>query len=383
MLADMKKDLRKPTVRTTRKRTRARTKLHRYAVIMAGGSGTRLWPMSRRSKPKQFHSILGERSLFQEMYSLLRKDFGADHIFVQIPAEFLSLVQTQIPTIAKSQILIEPEARDTAPAFAFAAASIRMRDPAAFVGFYYSDHFIQSDRAFHRAVQEGFGAAEKCPDHLVLVGVRPLYAHTGLGYIEYGKRSKTRSGAAYQVESFVEKPDLRRAKRFLVSNRYLWNTGYKVARASYILDFMSRSNKTYDKRLPALEDALRSKNRTKIRSVFHTLPRQSFEYAVTEKGHDLLVVVSDMIWSDVGDWDAIHEALLKKGDVSVKTVGRAVDHGSRNTLLISNHRPVIGIGLKDIVIVETRDGVLVMSKHKSKEMKHALEKLRARHPESL
>src|ERR1043166_2298853 len=193
----------------------------RYAVIMAGGGGTRLWPMSRKAKPKQFHSILGERSLLQRMYELLRKDFDARHIFVQIPGEFLPFVQEQLPGIEREQILIEPESRDTGPAFALAAISVLARDQEALVGFYYSDHFIQSDRAFSKAIREGFSAAEKFPGRLVLVGVRPLYPHTGLGYIELGKKAHTSAKHVYEVRSFIEKPDLKRAKKFSLSKKYL------------------------------------------------------------------------------------------------------------------------------------------------------------------
>lgn len=366
------------------RRSRKGVTSHEYAVIMAGGGGTRLWPVSRQKKPKQFHSILGERSLLQKMYALLRKNFDTEHIFIQIPATFMPFIKEQIPEIRPTQILIEPDARDTGPAFAFAAESLRARDPEALVGFYYSDHLVQSERAFHSAVQKGFRAAEKFPNHLILIGVRPLYPHTGLGYIEIGKPVVGNGGSMmHEVRSFIEKPDLRRAKRFSASERHLWNTGYKIAHAAHIVELLADSHDAYEKHLPALARAINADDPKRIRSAFGALPRRSFEYVATEKARDMLVIASDMVWSDIGDWDAIDEVLMGTGSGTVRMIGSVAEHGSKNTLLVSNHRPIVGVGLTDIIVIETRDGVLVMAKNRSGEMKQALEKLRARHPKSL
>ena len=354
---------------------------HDYAVIMAGGSGTRLWPMSRKEKPKQFQSLLGEQSLLQTMYALLRKSFEPDRIFIQIPRHFVPFVKEQIAGISSDRILIEPEARDTGPAFAFAATSLIARDRKAVVGFYYSDHLIQSEKAFHKAVKEGFEVAEHFPDRLVLVGVRPLYPHIGLGYIRLGK--KVAGSGVFEVSSFIEKPDIRRARHFSSSRKYLWNTGYKIGRASRILDLMSHASNAYKKNIPTLVLATARRDDRLIQKTFRSLPKGSFEYLVTEKTQRLLAIPSDMIWSDIGDWEAIHAAMGKKGKNAVHTIGRVAEYGSKGSFLMSNHRPVVGIGLTNIIVVETKHGVLVMSKKRSADFKKALAKLRAQDPESL
>ncbi len=357
-------------------------KNNEYVVIMAGGGGTRLWPMSHADKPKQFQPILGgSGSLFQNMYQLLLAQFDADHIYVQVPPKFISLVMEQAPSISIGQILAEPEIRDTGPAFAFAAESIRLRDPDAFVGFYYSDHLIQSEDLFYSALHAGFHAAQTYPDNLVIIGVRPQYAHTGLGYIEMGEKlSETPHGiGVHGVGSFIEKPEKALAEKFVNSGTYLWNTGYKIGRAEHISNMLSTADSIYQKHLPLLADAIRTHDRIKTKSIYTELPKQSFEYSVTEKSGKLLVLPSDMLWSDVGDWDSVHLS-LQKDNTDVHTVGVVAEEGSKNALLVSNHRPVVCVGLENIVVVETHDGVLVMSKERSGEMKKALEKLRVLRP---
>ena len=344
---------------------------------MAGGEGTRLWPMSSGEKPKQFHSFLGELSLLQSMYALLAQSVRKERILVQVSPRLLPLVKKQLPTLSKEQIVVEPEARDTGPAFAFAAASILVRDLNAVIGFYYSDHLIQSEKAFKQTLEQSFRTAEAFPDHLVLVGVQPLYPHTGLGYMELGK-SVTRSGvSAQQVKSFIEKPDRARAKRMTLSKRYLWNTGYKIAPAKHILKMLAESDALYAKHLPQLNDAIQKHNARAMASVFKKLPKCSFEYTVTEKATGLLAVESDMVWSDIGDWEAIYQTLENKREGTLQMVGRVAEHGSRNSLLVSYHRPIVAVGLANVIVVETKDGILVMAKGHSQHVKKALLKLRS------
>lgn len=354
-------------------------KANKYVVIMAGGGGTRLWPMSRSEKPKQFQNFFGDRSLFQTMYELLQKEFSIDHIFVQVPPKFVSFIMEQAHDLPINQILIEPSARDTGPAFAFAAESIRLRDPDALVGFYYSDHLIQSEESFHTSLRQGFNAAEAYPDHLVLIGVHPQYAHTGLGYIGIGDAVSEVSdfGGISKVHRFIEKPDQGTAVELIQSEKYLWNTGYKVARADYISNLLKSTHDAYREYLPTLVEAMRNNDRARTKVIYENLPKNSFEYAVTEKSENLLVLASRMLWSDVGDWDSVHREYTKDAQTDVHTIGVVAEHGSKNTLLISNHRPIVGVGLENIIVVETHDGVLVMSKERSGEMKKALEKLQS------
>jgi mannose-1-phosphate guanylyltransferase len=352
---------------------------HDYAVIMAGGGGTRLWPISRRDKPKQFQLLVGERSLLQMMYETLSHCFRAGHIFVQSPAQYLSFIKEQLPAIDDDQIIIEPEARDTAPAFGFAAAMLAARDPDAVLGIFYSDNVVQSNstRTFYDALEAGFGAVEKLPDRLVMIGVRPLYPHTGLGYIEVGKQEHIPGLGlpVFSVKSFIEKPDVAKAKLLAASGMHLWNTGYKILRAQHLLKLLADSNEDFAAHLPALTAAIARADKKEIAARFASLPSQSFEYLISEKAKDLLTISAGMDWSDLGDWEIIHRLLAETDAEKLHTAGKVIQYECEDTLLLSHDRPVVAIGVQDLIVIETKDVVLVMSKRRSQDIKAVLKEL--------
>ncbi|TAK59256.1 hypothetical protein EPO14_00335 [Patescibacteria group bacterium] len=354
---------------------------HDYAVIMAGGSGTRLWPLSRKNKPKQFQRFVGEKTLFQLMYKQLLLSFAPEKIFVQIPAEYLSYIQEQEPDIAKKNIIIEPEARDTAPAFAFAAAVIYAKDKDATVGIFNSDHLIDTPKIFHDSVALGFDAARQFPEDIVMIGVRPLSPHTGLGYIRFNDAKPIKGFRAplYRVESFVEKPDTKHALKFIASGRYLWNTGYKITNAKNLLEMLKKSKKEYKENIHLLVGALADKSKS-AGVYFKKLSKQSFEYLITEKTARLIVIPSSVDWSDIGDWEAVHSILTQKRKKGLHTAGKVVEHESKNTLLISTHRPIVAIGVDNLIVVETEDAVLIMSKNRSQDIKPTLQRLLENEP---
>ena len=352
---------------------------HRYAVIMAGGSGTRLWPVSRRSRPKQFQPLIGAQSLLQMMYGMLSAMFDADRIFVQTPLEYCDLVKEQIPDIADAQMIVEPESRDTAPAFAYAAALLASRDPDATLAILYADNFVDPASAsrFFEALSTGFAATDLYPSHLVILGVRPDFPHTGLGYIELGEPAPApgRPGGVFATKGFIEKPDLQRAKAFGASGSFLWNTGYKIVKAGALLAMLSRSHPAYREGMARLVAGLAAGDREAAAAAFVELPRQSFEYLVAERATDMLTVAADIQWSDVGDWEIIHRYLSAPGDDGVHASGQAYQHDCENTLLISRSRQVVAIGVHDLVVIETKDAVLVMSKDRSQDMKAVLKEV--------
>ncbi len=322
------------------------------------------------------------------MYELLLHLFHPRNIFIQTSAEYLSLVNEQIPEIDGECVIIEPEPRDTAPAFAFAAATVASRHPNANVGIFYSDNVVQEasiDR-FRLAIETGFDAVQSHPDRAVMIGVRPLYPHTGLGYIELGDQvtvAQQFSAPIFDAVSFVEKPPLELAKQLASSPRYLWNTGYKIIRAETILQLLASSDDRYSVGIPLLVSALAKNDQKMINTAFSGLPRLSFEYLVSEQAKSFLAIAADLEWSDLGDWEIIHRLLAEHQKGRLYTSGKVVKHDCQDTLLISHHRPVVAIGVQDLVVIETEEAVLVMSKNRSQELKIALQTLLSTDPKLL
>ena len=365
---------------------------HDYALIMAGGSGTRLWPLSRRGQPKQFQKLVGDVTLIQVAYKSLLGYFPKERIFVVAPDIYWKLIKEQLPDLNDTNFIAEPEARDTAPAFAYAAATIEHLDANARVGVFYADNFVgkSSWPAFHKALETGFSVLSEQPDQMLLFGVLPLYAHTGLGYMKRGEViHQVDDVQVCKIEFFVEKPQHERAVEMLTSGKYLWNTGYKLVKAKRILELVSQSDPKYKIAVKQLCSAIKEQDVKKKEEAFKSMPCQSFEYLVTEQLQKMLTLVVDIEWSDVGDWDIVHrlQALegIKPSSSGVSCdgakVGRVVEKDCDNTLIISNSRPIVGIGLKDLVVVETADAVLVMHKDSNQNIKEVLRDLLQMEPE--
>ncbi|MEK7509216.1 MAG: sugar phosphate nucleotidyltransferase [Patescibacteria group bacterium] len=348
---------------------------------MAGGTGTRLWPLSRREKPKQFQQLVGDTTLLQEMYRLLSNSFPPEHIFIQTTPSYLHFVKEQLPQVSSERILVEPEIRDTAPAFAYMAARIAALDEKANVGIFFSDHLIETPSRFTAAIEHAFKVVTAFPEYMVLVGVSPLFPHTGLGYIQLDPKRKVGANT-YRVKSFVEKPNATEARRLARSDTYLWNTGYKIMSVQRMLHLLS-STKEYASAIQMLKKAIREDDDTALRAVYTKFKKKSFEYVFTERAKNLAVVRSNMRWSDVGDWETVHRILTKKKKSGLHTGGKVIQHDSKNTLLLSNHRSIVAVGVEGLIVVETENAVLVMSKYQSQDIKRTIEKLIKQEPDLL
>lgn len=357
----------------------AEIKENHYAVIMAGGSGTRLWPMSRKSSPKQFQALVSHQTMLQLMYQLLREVFTPSRILVQTAKSFKGLVETQLPELPLENILLEPEARDTAPAFGFATAEILKRDKEAKLGIFYSDHIIKNREEFVKAVKTSYQAVEDFPDYVVMMGVKPAYAHTGLGYIQMNSQVKAYDdGEVFNVERFIEKPDALTATEFVKSWEYFWNTGYKVCTASALFDLIAKHAPEMAETLQTIahlaeEDS--PKAEAKIAELYGGLEKISFEYLIVERLDNLLVVPSDMEWSDIGDWKSLHDILTQVSGHHVVTKGEHVGVDMENSLVYAGDRLVATLGLKDVVVVDTPDVLLIANKHKVQDLKKLITQL--------
>ncbi len=358
-------------------------------VILSGGSGTRLWPLSRESYPKQFLSLFNDRSLFQNTVRRVSKLPGATAPLVVCSEQHRFIVAEQLVAmdVEPLSILLEPEGRNTAPAVLAAALfSTMFRDNGraddaldilsgdAVLLVLPSDHLLKESVAFYRALKEGMRLAAE--GHLVTFGMTPRGPETGFGYVVAGE--SLGEGDGRQVRRFVEKPDRATAERLLADGECYWNSGMFMFRASAI---MAEANRHVPRMLQCCRRAL-AQNRSESRFVrldpasFARCENTSLDYAIMEKSERVVVVPCESPWTDLGSWEALWALQCdKQGN---RFQGDTVDHDSRGCYVRAEHRLVATLGLKDVVVVETEDAVLVADRHRVQEIKQVVGQLKAR-----
>jgi mannose-1-phosphate guanylyltransferase/mannose-6-phosphate isomerase len=348
-------------------------------VILSGGSGTRLWPLSREQYPKQFLPLVGERTMIQETALRLRGlegvgDVAAPVVVCNEQHRFMVAEQMRTAGITPGAIVLEPVGRNTAPAVAVAAIAAlaqapRDADPLLLV--LPADHVIRDVPAFHRAITAAAAAASR--DRLVTFGIVPVYAETGYGYIEKGDGAET----AVPVARFIEKPDAARAAEFVASGRHLWNSGMFLFRARLFLDELGRLAPAIRAAAErACAAASRDLDFTRLPAdLFAACPSDSIDYAVMEKTSVASVVPLAAGWNDVGSWASLHDALPADGQGNV-TRGDVVAVDSRDSLLFSSGRLVAAVGLEGHVVIETKDAVLVAPRSRVQDVKLLVNRLK-------
>lgn len=350
-----------------------------YPVILAGGSGERFWPLSRRARPKQFLTL--ESSGLSLLQATARRlgDLGSfDNLFVVTSGEYRSQVLDQLPDLPTENLIVEPLARDTAPAVLYAALSIAREDPGGVMGVFPSDHRVGEPELFARVIARARAAAEKY-GALVTLGISPTYPATGYGYIERGPLVEDAEADAalpvYAVSRFTEKPDLATAEAFLRSGAYSWNSGMFVWTVEAILN-------AYRLHQPVLYETLSAAfaERGAVRRVFPELQKISIDYAILEPSRNVQVIPAEFGWDDLGDWNAL-ERLLRGNGANV-AVGRHVGLDTGGALLYTtNGNDLIAtIGLEDVVVVRTEEVTLVVRKDRTQDIKKVVQQLKA-HPE--
>ncbi len=338
-----------------------------WILIMAGGGGTRLWPASRRRHPKQFLPLLpGGRSLLQATADRLRSVAPIERILVVTAANQVRDVRHALPDLPTKNIVVEPQARNTAACIGLGALEVLRRDPNAVVGVIPSDQHATDLDGYLDAVKQAFALARE--ELIVTIGIWPTAPETGYGYIEMGDAI----GSARQVKRFVEKPALATASEYLRSGSYLWNSGMFFFRARRILNAI-------DQHVPDLAQILAEIARApeRVAELYPTAPSISIDYAVMEKlgPREIAVVPGDFGWSDVGSWSAIPSVAAsdKNGNT---VVGSTVALDARgNVLYAEPGKLVAAVGVKDLVIVVTGDSVLVMPKARAQEVKEIVRSL--------
>lgn len=355
---------------------------HHYIVIMAGGSGTRLWPLSRKSKPKQFQAFVSEKTMIEETFDRVKNLVPNDHIFVSTTAAYAPLVHKIIPEISQNNIIVEPEARNTAPAIALVATMISTLDSEAIIATIASDHAIENPDEFEATIRAALTTVSTHPDKLVTVGINPYRADTGLGYIRMGQEFETITGKRiFTVAAFKEKPDRETAEQYLRSFDYLWNAGYFV----FSVQTFSTWTKTF---APTLHDIMNQistaqKNKTLDTETLATLYAQTesepIEPLIVEKlsPETRLVIPSALQWSDVGNWQTLYEFLAHKSGNDSIIHADHLDIGSKNLLVHGDKRLIATIGVKNLVIIDTDDALLVARRDKvSGDIKKLIEKMK-------
>jgi mannose-1-phosphate guanylyltransferase/mannose-6-phosphate isomerase len=344
-------------------------------VIMCGGAGTRLWPVSRESMPKQFVPLIEDLSTFQQALERVRDPELFDRPIVITGSDFRFIVAEQMRAMQiEADIVLEPVRRDSAMAVAVASELARQRNSQASVLVLAADHVVRNPAAFKSACREAAAAASK--GYIVTFGINPTFPATSYGYIRPG--TKVNGGAALAIEAFVEKPDAKTAAIYIGEN-YLWNSGNFAFRA----EIMSNELDRFEPEIAvaaksAVSGIERDLDFLRLPSeAFNRAPKKSIDYAVMERTERAVVVPVDLGWSDVGNWSAIWD-ILKHDLNGNASIGPAVFHDSRNSLVRSDDRILTTVvGLDDIVVVTTPDAVLVTSRDKAEEVKRLVESLKA------
>jgi mannose-1-phosphate guanylyltransferase len=354
------------------------------AVILCGGSGTRLWPLSRLSKPKQFQALASEKTLFQE--AVERLDFlDPEDIFISTNTDFVEVVKEQAPHLPEKNIIIEPALRDTASCIGLAAAVIAKNHPDEVMAVIYADHLIKDQDEFQRKLK----ATEKIArdEHsLNIIEVKAKFPNVNLGYVKIGdliKKIEQQSHdpiEVYAFEKFTEKPDLETAKKFLESSKYLWNTGIYVWEVSTILDaYRTHLPDTYE-RLMRIQAAYETPEQEKvIQADYPECQKISIDYAIMEKVNPshVRIIPADLGWSDIGTWLSLHEELADKTDDNI-THGDTLSIDTTGSVLHNTEsgKCVVALGMKDVAIINTPDAILICPKDRSQDVKKAVAALK-------
>lgn len=352
-----------------------------YVVILAGGGGTRLWPKSRKKTPKHLLNLYGNRTMVQQAFDRILPLIPKERIYLITLETYVKDIKEQLPELLDENIIAEPQGKNTALAMGLAAAVIRKRNPKAVLINLAADQLVQDDNLFRKTILGSLNVASEA-DLLVSIGIKPTFPHTGFGYINTGENLEEYSTDdlfVFKCKGFKEKPDLATAQAFISSGEYLWNANLYCWSVEAI-------DKAFAIHAPVLHNLIEEvfgvlgteKEKDMIRVIYEKAENIQIDVAVSEKAKNLVVVPGDFGWNDVGDWKVIYDTKPKdeNGNVIVDEDHHLININSEDCLVEGSGKLIALIGLKDVVVIDTKDALLICSKDKTQDVKKVVEKLK-------
>jgi len=348
-------------------------------VVFAGGVGTRLWPLSRKNSPKQFGKILGDRSTVQLAVDRLIPDFKFKDIYIATGKRYESIVKAQLPQIPGENFIFEPGVRDVGPAVGMAMSIIGKEHPNSPIAILWSDHFLKKETRFREVLHFAEDLVKKNNKSFVLIGQRARFANQNLGWIEFGhEKKKIRGTKVFEFKKLIYRPSLKEAEKFLENDKFAWNPGYFVTTPMFLLSQFKKFAPNLWKGLIKIQDAIDKKEFDKVvEKIYPTFEKISFDNAILEKINPkhVFVIAADLGWSDVGAWEALKEALEVTSAENV-TRGKAILEDSKDCLVFNyTNQMTVGIDLREMLVINTDDVVLVCPKTSVPKIKKLVESL--------
>jgi mannose-1-phosphate guanylyltransferase len=351
---------------------------HYYAVIMAGGSGTRLWPLSRHDRPKQSLVVSGGKSLFQHAVGRLEGLFPTERILIVTVADQVEMLHNQCPEIPAANYVIEPQPKGTASVVGLASVAIQARDPEGVMAILTADHLIQNDAHLRQLLRAAYGLAQE--DFLVTLGITPDYPATGYGYIQKGDLlGEYETLSAFGVRKFKEKPDQELAKRLVSDGEHVWNSGMFIWKVSAVMAEFQRQMPELFAKLDALRRVWLTEKKTEtLNHVWPTIHPQTIDYGIMEHAEKVAVLPAlGLGWSDVGSWESMFDALEADAEGNVVMQGTPLTIDTQGTLICGDTegRLIVTIGVKDLVIVDTGNALLICDRKESQKVRDVVRRL--------
>lgn len=344
-----------------------------YALILAGGKGTRLYPLSRSNNPKQFLKLINNKSFLRNTVDRIKPLVDKENIYVVTNEDYVEKVKTELYELDSSNIIVEPSNKETATCIGLSAVKLLKKDKDAVLMVFPSDHYIDKEKLFIDTLKQAVDVCER-KRGIVTIGIQPTRPETGYGYIQMGDRLST-AMVTYKVERFTEKPNIMVAKDFLMQGNYLWNSGMFIMRADVLLREIEKYlPKLYKSLIEIYQHIGLEDEEEVIKHHYSIIDGISIDFGVMQKTRKAYVIKCEFEWDDIGTFESLSRFL--KNFRQNKVIGSTYTEDSENCTIISNDKLIIGFGIKDLVIVESDDVVLIMDKSKDQEIKHLVNNMK-------